>query len=157
MLLNEYEIEFIFIKIRNIRNLGTVHIRGPDIVMSRTDAQNGLDFPFNISFYQNNIIIKVFNYFWYRPLFVSAIYIKTVNTEHWTNKHIQWFIKSISVYNLHITNTQRFYVTRRMSGMRPFIHEIYSFIFVFYKCNYLNACVYSQNIPFGQMIDSQRL
>ena len=36
---------------------------------------------FNISFYQNNIIIKVFNYFWYRPLFVSAIYIKTVNTE----------------------------------------------------------------------------
>ena len=44
MLLNEYEIEFMFGKIRNIRNLGNVHIRGPHIVMSRTDAQNGLDF-----------------------------------------------------------------------------------------------------------------
>jgi hypothetical protein len=43
MLLNEYEIEFMF---RKIRNLGNVHIRGPHIVMSRTDAQNGLDFPF---------------------------------------------------------------------------------------------------------------
>ena len=29
MLLNEYEIEFMFRKIRNIRNLGNVHIRGP--------------------------------------------------------------------------------------------------------------------------------
>ena len=47
MLLNEYEIEFMFRKIRNIRNLGNVHIRGPHIVMSRTDAQNGLDFHFN--------------------------------------------------------------------------------------------------------------
>jgi hypothetical protein len=37
-----------FRKIRNIRNLGNVHIRGPHIVMSRTDAQNGLDFNFNI-------------------------------------------------------------------------------------------------------------
>jgi hypothetical protein len=46
MLLNEYEIEFMFRKIRNIRNLGNVHIRGPHIVMSRTDAQNGLDFLF---------------------------------------------------------------------------------------------------------------
>ena len=46
MLLNEYEIEFMFRKIRNIRNLGNVHIRGPHIVMSRTDAQNGLDFYF---------------------------------------------------------------------------------------------------------------
>jgi hypothetical protein len=27
-----------------------------------------------ISFYKINIIIKVFNYFWYRPLFVSSIY-----------------------------------------------------------------------------------
>jgi hypothetical protein len=45
MLLNEYEIEFMFRKIRNIRNWGNVHIRGPHIVMSRTDAQNGLDFP----------------------------------------------------------------------------------------------------------------
>jgi hypothetical protein len=36
MLLNEYElIEFMFRKIRNIRNLGNVHIRGPHIVMSR--------------------------------------------------------------------------------------------------------------------------
>ena len=43
MLLNEYEIEFMFRKIRNIRNLGNVHIGGPHIVMSRTDAQNGLD------------------------------------------------------------------------------------------------------------------
>jgi hypothetical protein len=47
MLLNEYEIEFMFRKIRNIRNLGNVHIRGPHIVMSRTDAQNGLDFHFS--------------------------------------------------------------------------------------------------------------
>jgi hypothetical protein len=37
-----------FRKIRNIRNLGNVHIRGPHIVMSRTDAQNGLDFPFKV-------------------------------------------------------------------------------------------------------------
>ena len=29
MLLNEYEIEFMFRKIRNIRNLANVHIRGP--------------------------------------------------------------------------------------------------------------------------------
>jgi hypothetical protein len=36
-----------FRKIRNIRNLGNFHIRGPHIVMSRTDAQNGLDFQFN--------------------------------------------------------------------------------------------------------------
>jgi hypothetical protein len=44
MLLNDYEIEFMF------RNLGNVHIiRGPHIVMSRTDAQNGLDFHFNNS------------------------------------------------------------------------------------------------------------
>jgi hypothetical protein len=35
-----------FRKIRNIRNLGNVHIRGPHIVMSGTDAQNGLDFHF---------------------------------------------------------------------------------------------------------------
>ena len=48
MLLNEYEIEFMFRKIRNIRNLGNVHIRGPHIVMSRTDAQNRLDFHFKI-------------------------------------------------------------------------------------------------------------
>jgi hypothetical protein len=50
MLLNEYEIEFMFRKIRNIRNLGNVHIRGPHIVMSRTDAQNGLDFHFKKNF-----------------------------------------------------------------------------------------------------------
>jgi hypothetical protein len=49
MLLNEYEIEFMFRKIRNIRNLGNVHIRGPHIVMSRTDAQNELDFHFKIN------------------------------------------------------------------------------------------------------------
>jgi hypothetical protein len=36
MHLNEYEIEFMFRKI-------------PDIVMSRTDAQNGLDFHFKFS------------------------------------------------------------------------------------------------------------
>jgi hypothetical protein len=35
MLLNEYEIEFMFRKIRNIRNLGNVHVRGPHTVMSR--------------------------------------------------------------------------------------------------------------------------
>jgi hypothetical protein len=35
-----------FRKIRNIRNLGNVYIRGPHFVMSRTDAQNGLDFHF---------------------------------------------------------------------------------------------------------------
>jgi hypothetical protein len=32
MLLNEYEIEFMFRKIRNIRNLGNVLNRGPHIV-----------------------------------------------------------------------------------------------------------------------------
>jgi hypothetical protein len=48
MLLNEYEIEFMFRKIRNVRNLGNVHIRGPRIVMSRTDVQNGLDFHFKV-------------------------------------------------------------------------------------------------------------
>ena len=46
MLLNEYEIEFMF---RKIRNLGNVHIRGPHIVMSRIDAQNRLDFHFTLS------------------------------------------------------------------------------------------------------------
>ena len=54
MLLNEYEIEFMFRKIRNIRNLGNVHIRGPHIVMSRTDAQNGLDFHFKVIIYLTN-------------------------------------------------------------------------------------------------------
>ena len=48
MLLNEYEIELMFRKIRNFRNLGNVHITGPHIVMSRTDAQNGLDFHFKL-------------------------------------------------------------------------------------------------------------
>jgi hypothetical protein len=48
MLLNEYEIEFMFRNIRNIRNLDNFHIRGPHIVMSITDAQNGLDFHFKI-------------------------------------------------------------------------------------------------------------
>ena len=38
-----------------------------------------------------------------------------------------------------------------MSGMQPFIHEINSI----YIC--LLYSVYSENIPFGQMIDSQRL
>ena len=47
MLLNEYEIKFMFRKIRNIRNLGNVYITGPHIVMNRSDAQNGLDFHFN--------------------------------------------------------------------------------------------------------------
>ena len=55
MLPNEYEIEFMFRKIRNIRNLGNVHIthyiRGPHIVMSRTDEQNGFDFHFKYFLY----------------------------------------------------------------------------------------------------------
>ena len=38
MPLNEYEIEFMFRKIRNIRNLGNVHIRGPHIVQPRTQG-----------------------------------------------------------------------------------------------------------------------
>ena len=37
MLLNEYEIEFMFRKIWNIRNLGNVHIGGPHIVMSSSN------------------------------------------------------------------------------------------------------------------------
>jgi hypothetical protein len=47
-----------------------------------------------------------------------------------------------------------------MSGMRPFIHvprNLFYLYLSFIQCNYLNACVYIQNIPFGQMIDSQRL
>jgi hypothetical protein len=60
MLLNEYEIEFMFRKIRNIRNLGNFHIRGPHIVMSRTDAQNGLDFHFNIFTTENSILCQQF-------------------------------------------------------------------------------------------------
>jgi hypothetical protein len=55
MLLNEYhEIEFMFRKIRNIRNLGNVYIRNLGnvyIVMSRTDTQNGLDFHFKVYIY----------------------------------------------------------------------------------------------------------
>ena len=51
MLLNEYEIEFMFRKIRNIRNLGNVHNKSPHIVMSRTDAQNGLDFHLKNQFF----------------------------------------------------------------------------------------------------------
>ena len=56
MLLNEYEIEFMFRKIRNIRNLGNVYIRNLAnvyIVMSRTDAQNGLDFHFKVYIYSD--------------------------------------------------------------------------------------------------------
>ena len=54
MLLNEYEIEFMFRKIRNIRNLGNVHI-----VMSRTDVQNGLGFHFKILTFSGKIwVIK---------------------------------------------------------------------------------------------------
>ena len=40
MLLNEYEIEFMFRKIRNIRNLGNVHMRG--LPMRRTDLTSTL-------------------------------------------------------------------------------------------------------------------
>jgi hypothetical protein len=58
MLLNEYEIEFVFRKIRNILNLGNVLIRGPHIVMSRTDAQNGLDFPFKYLLMASELIAK---------------------------------------------------------------------------------------------------
>ena len=48
-----------FRKIRNIRNLGNFHIRGPHIVMSRTDAQNGLDFPFKLPvIYVGNQVIR---------------------------------------------------------------------------------------------------
>ena len=43
MLLNEYEIEFMFRIIRNIRNLGNVYIRG----FSHCYEQNALDFHFN--------------------------------------------------------------------------------------------------------------
>ena len=57
MLLNEYEIEFKFRKIRNIRNLGNFHIRGPHIVMSRTDAQNGLDLP--LSLHYNYLLLYI--------------------------------------------------------------------------------------------------
>jgi hypothetical protein len=46
--LSEYLTPFWFAMLLNIQNLGNVHIRGPHIVMSRTDAQNGLDFHFNI-------------------------------------------------------------------------------------------------------------
>ena len=45
MLLNEYEIEFMF---RKIRNKAIFTLEGPHIVMSRTDAQNGLDFHFKV-------------------------------------------------------------------------------------------------------------
>jgi hypothetical protein len=66
MLLNEYEIliEFVFRKIRNIRNLGNVYMRGPHIVMSRTDAQNELFFgPISAKFR--------FRKFFLTPLFIS--------------------------------------------------------------------------------------
>ena len=61
MLLNEYEIEFMFRKIRNIRNLGNVYIRGSSahIVMSRTDVQNGLDFHFKYCYLQFNVTRKI--------------------------------------------------------------------------------------------------
>ena len=45
------------------------------------------------------------------------------------------------------------YVRHAAVYPRNLFHLYVSFI----QCNYLNACVYSQNIPFGQMIDSQRL
>ena len=49
MLVNEYKPEFQFIKssedskVRKIQNLGNVYIYGSSFVMSRTDAQNGLE------------------------------------------------------------------------------------------------------------------
>jgi hypothetical protein len=63
MLLNEYEIEFMFRKIRNIRNLGNVYIRGPHIVMSRTDAQNGLDFHFKIVYFACDVRMDMTAFF----------------------------------------------------------------------------------------------
>ncbi len=49
MLVNEYKPEFYVRKVRKMRNLGNVYICGSPFVMSRTDAQNGLDSIFNIS------------------------------------------------------------------------------------------------------------
>ena len=47
MLLYEYELEFTFRKIRKFRNWAICTSEGQQIVMIRTDAQNGLDFHFN--------------------------------------------------------------------------------------------------------------
>ena len=53
--------EFMFRKIRNIGNLGNVHIRGPS--QSRTDAQNGLDFYFKFQIWsKDESWIKTFIY-----------------------------------------------------------------------------------------------
>ena len=43
MLLTEYEIEFMFRKIRNIRNLGNFHIRGPRIYEQNRCAESSHD------------------------------------------------------------------------------------------------------------------
>ena len=69
MLLNEYEIEFMF---RKIRNLGNVHIRGPHIVMSRTDAQNGLDFHFNFLLINQTRGLSTEKY-WTEVFFVQTV------------------------------------------------------------------------------------
>jgi hypothetical protein len=46
MLLNEFEIEFMFRKVGAFEIWAMFTLDGPHIVMSRTDAQNGLDFHF---------------------------------------------------------------------------------------------------------------
>jgi hypothetical protein len=55
MLLNEYELEFMFRKIRNIRNLAMFTLEGPHIVMSRADGQNELDFHFNVYIFTKSV------------------------------------------------------------------------------------------------------
>jgi hypothetical protein len=49
MLVNEYKLysTFQFKKVRKMQNLGNVYVWGSPFVMSRTDAQNGVDIIFN--------------------------------------------------------------------------------------------------------------
>ena len=48
MLLNEYEIKFMFKKFKTFEIWAMFTLESPRIVMSKTNAQNGLDFHFNI-------------------------------------------------------------------------------------------------------------
>ncbi len=51
MLVNEYKPEFYVTKVRKMQNLGSVYNCGCPFVMSRTDAQNGLDLIFKEACY----------------------------------------------------------------------------------------------------------
>ena len=71
--LNECELEFVFRKIRNTRNLSNFTLSSPPIVMSRTDVQNGLKPLFNDSD-KEKMSVKVIRMLWVQLLLLNGGY-----------------------------------------------------------------------------------